>query len=170
MTCSWTTCGSARPRWTYNSLRDLSDYLGKRFWNDLELHHPGIDSLRLPAEVVAGWRERLLTKPKTVTAETGNRTMISVPRINFRESLTKVRAFYLDLSQWVLEDPGRCAQWVAPCPVRQDDISHRKFKRRHKARTDTRTREPCRCRGQDRQIDRRSHTFGIPATVNYPAF
>jgi hypothetical protein len=100
----------------YNSLRDLSDYLGKRFWKDLELHHPGINSLRLPAEVVAGWRERLLTKPKTVTAETGNRTMISVPRINFRESLTKVRAFYLDLSQWELEDPGRCAQWVAPAP------------------------------------------------------
>jgi hypothetical protein len=67
----------------YNSLLDLSDYPGKRFWKDLELHHPGINSLRLPAEVVAGWRECLLTKPKTVTAETGDRTVISVPRINF---------------------------------------------------------------------------------------
>jgi hypothetical protein len=61
-----------------------------------------------------------------------------------RIPVSKVRAFYLDLSQC------RWAQWVAHCPVRQDDISHRKFKRRHKARTDARTRAPCRCRGQDR--------------------
>ncbi len=91
-----------QPGLDYNSLRDLAYYLGNRFWKDLELHHPGIDTLRLPAEVVAGWRERLLTKPKTVTTDTGDTSVVSVPRIHYRECLVKVRAFYLDLSQWAL--------------------------------------------------------------------
>jgi hypothetical protein len=83
-----------------------------------------------------------------------------VPRINFCESLSKVRAFYLDLSQ---------CRW-AHCPVRQDDISHRKFKRRHKARMDA---SLAGVEGKVAQIDRRSDTtvnLGIPTTVNYPAF
>lgn len=57
------------------------------------------------------------------------------------EKLTPVRAFYLDLSQWALEDPGRWARWVAPCPVGQEEISQRKFQRHRKARMDARTRE-----------------------------
>src|SRR5439155_6822940 len=121
--------------------RDLAYYLGNRFWKDLELHHPGIDTLRLPAEVVAGWRERLLTKPKTVTTDTGDTSVVSVPRIHYRECLVKVRAFYLDLSQWALEDPSRWAQWAVPCPIAPDESGHRKFKRRHKARMDARTSE-----------------------------
>jgi hypothetical protein len=52
-----------------------------------------------------------------------------------------VRAFYLDLSQWAIEDPGRWAPWVAPCPVGQEEIGQRKFERRRKARMDARTRE-----------------------------
>ena len=52
-----------------------------------------------------------------------------------------MRSFYLDLSQWAIEDPARWAQWVAPCPVSQDQIGNRKFVRRRKARMDARTRE-----------------------------
>jgi hypothetical protein len=51
-----------QPSLDYNSLKDLSYYLARRFWKDLEVHHPGIDSLRLTPEVAAGWRERLLKK------------------------------------------------------------------------------------------------------------
>jgi integrase len=130
-----------QPGLDYNSLRDLADYLGNRFWKDLELHHPGIDTLRLPADVVVAWRQRLLTKPTTAPTGTGDTGVAAVPRISYRECPVKVRAFYLDLSQWALEDPARWARWVVPCPIGQDAIGHRKLKRRHKARMDARTRE-----------------------------
>jgi len=42
-----------QPALDYNSVESLSYYLGKLFWADLERHHPGIDSLHLPAEVGA---------------------------------------------------------------------------------------------------------------------
>jgi len=130
-----------QPGLDYNSLRDLAYFLGNRFWKDLELHHPSIDSLRLPVDVVAAWRERLLTKPKVVAADTGEASIVAVPRISYRDCLVKVRAFYLDLAQWAVEDPGRWAQWVVPCPIGHDELGHRKLKRRRKARMDARTRE-----------------------------
>jgi hypothetical protein len=48
-----------QPGLDYNSLRALAYYLGNRFWKDLELHHPDLDSLHLPVEVAAAWRQRL---------------------------------------------------------------------------------------------------------------
>ena len=130
-----------QPGLDYNSLRALAYYLGKRFWKDLELHHPGIDSLHLPAEISGSWRHRLLTQAKTVTAPNDQRAVVSVPRIAYGQCLTSVRSFYLDLSQWATEDPARWAHWVVPCPVSQDQIGNRKFVRRRKARMDARTRE-----------------------------
>lgn len=50
-------------------------------------------------------------------------------------------AFLLDLSQWAIEEPGRWARWVAPCPVGREDTGRRKHKRQLKARIDARTRE-----------------------------
>ena len=52
-----------------------------------------------------------------------------------------MRAFYLDLAQWAIEDPARWAPWVAPCPVGEEEINQRKVKRHRKARMDARTRE-----------------------------
>jgi hypothetical protein len=37
----------------------LGAVLGRLFWRDLELHHPGIDSLRLPPAVAEAWKQRL---------------------------------------------------------------------------------------------------------------
>jgi integrase len=79
--------------------------------------------------------------PKTVRAPDGSTTKIHVPRINYRECLTPVRAFYLDLAHWAVEDPARWAPWVAPCPVGNEEISRRKDKRHRKSRMDARTRE-----------------------------
>ena len=103
-----------QPALDYKSLKDLSYYLGKQFWQDLEHHHPGIDSLHLPREVPDAWKQRQRTKPKTITAQTGEKTVIAVERISYRQCLTPVRAFYLDLSQWAIEDPGRWGPWVSP--------------------------------------------------------
>jgi integrase len=130
-----------QPGLDYNSLRALAYYLGKRFWKDLELHHPGINSLHLPADLSGAWRQRLLIQSKTVATGNGGKTTISIPRVSYGQCLTSVRAFYLDISQWALEDPARWARWVAPCPVSQDEIGNRKFVRRRKARMDARTRE-----------------------------
>jgi len=70
----------------------------------------------------------------TITTAAGEKTVIEAERISYRQGLTIVRAFYLDLSQWAVEDPGRWAQWVAPCPVSQEEISLHKFARRRKSR------------------------------------
>ncbi|MGO9189510.1 MAG: tyrosine-type recombinase/integrase [Streptosporangiaceae bacterium] len=125
----------------YASLKNLSHFLGRCFWQDLERHHPGIASLHLPAEVAAAWKQRLRTRPQTVTASTGEKTVSYVPRVNYRQCLTPVRAFYLDLAQWAVEDPARFAPWAVPCPVSGEEISQRKFQRHRKARMDARTRE-----------------------------
>jgi hypothetical protein len=130
-----------QPAMDYTSLKMLSYYLAKRFWADLEEHHPGIDSLCLPSEVADAWKQRQRTKPQIISTPDGDRTVIAAERIGYRQCLTPVRAFYLDLSQWAIEDPARWARWAAPCPVGQEEISQRKFMRHRKARMDARTRE-----------------------------
>ena len=130
-----------QPALDYSSLRSLAAALGGRFWKDLEDHNPGIDSLHLPAEVADAWKQRLRTTRKTVPVADGEKTEVTAERISYRQCLTPVRAFYLDLSQWAIEDPARWARWVVPCPVGAEEISQRKAARQRKARMDARTRE-----------------------------
>ena len=59
----------------------------------------------------------------------------------YLDTLATVRAFYLDLAEWGLDDPVRWGVWVAPCPINQEDLVRRKSVRRRKARMDSRTRE-----------------------------
>lgn len=130
-----------QPALDYNSLDSLANFLGKLFWSDLERHHPGIHSLRLSAEVAGGWKRRLRTVTRTVITPTGDRSQVTAERINYRECLTPLRAFYLDLAQWAVENPERWAAWVAPCPIGAEEINRKKAKRRLKSRMDARTRE-----------------------------
>ena len=67
--------------------------------------------------------------------------MITSPRLNARDELLRVRAFYLDIAQWATEEPARWAQWAVPCPVSDTEISRAKDLKRRKARMDQRTRE-----------------------------
>jgi integrase len=129
-----------QPGIDYGSLEELARKLGM-FWADLEAHHPGIDSLHLSAEVADGWKQRMRTKPKTITAADGTKTVIETERICHREFLTPVRAFYLDLAQWAVEDPGRWARWAVPCPVGAAETIQGKVQRHRKSRMDARTRE-----------------------------
>ncbi|MDT4937273.1 MAG: hypothetical protein QOG80_944, partial [Pseudonocardiales bacterium] len=130
-----------QPALDYNSLESLANFLGKLFWSDLERHHPGIDSLHLSVAAADAWKRRLQTVTKTVTTSGGEKTEVVVERINYRECLTPVRAFYLDLAHWAVEDPARWATWVARCPVGAEEINRRKAKRKLKSRMDSRTRE-----------------------------
>jgi integrase len=131
-----------RPALDYASLHKLSYTLGRLFWRDLELHHPGICSLRLPAAVATSWKERLATKTARVVNDDGTVTRTAVPRVNALDHLMVVRAFYLDLTEWAVEDPARWGRWVHPCPVTGKEVaSKRKARAQRKSRMDQRTRE-----------------------------
>lgn len=101
-----------RPALDYNSLRRLVGCLAGTFWADIEQHHPGIDSLRLPEPVAQAWKERL----HLVTTSNGS----TRARRSRLDVLTVVRAFYLDIQEWAHTDPS-WAVWAAPSPVRRGD-------------------------------------------------
>ncbi|MGB9303946.1 MAG: site-specific integrase [Mycobacterium sp.] len=129
-----------QPAIDYTTLVGLAYHLVRCFWFDLEQHHPGIDSLRLPREVAGAWKRRLHTKT-TIVVRDGQRVEVESERLNYLDVLAAVRAFYLDLAGWGLDDPIRWGVWVAPCPISQQDLVRRKSIRRRKARMDSRTRE-----------------------------
>jgi hypothetical protein len=130
-----------QPGLDYASLADYAYILGGVFWRDLEIHHPGIDSLDLPPHVTAGWKQRVQTTIRRRRTATGELVEIEVPRKQYQGILIKVHGFYLDLAQWAVEDPARWAAWSAPCPIRAADVERTKQRRHHKAAMDQRTRD-----------------------------
>jgi hypothetical protein len=129
-----------QPAIDYTTLVGLAYHLVRCFWFDIEQHHPGINSLQLPREVAGAWKRRLRTKT-TIVIRHGERVEVESERLDYLSALATVRAFYLDLAEWGLDDPVRWGVWVAPCPISQEDLVRRKFVRRRKARMDSRTRE-----------------------------
>jgi hypothetical protein len=101
----------------FSSLQRFAYLLGKLFWADLEVHHPGIDSLKLPREVAAAWKERVMTKTR------GGQT---TARLDGRNVLSAVRAFYLDLAEWAEDDPARWGPFAFRSPVSANDVSPQK--------------------------------------------
>ena len=130
-----------QPALDYSSLDTLSRALSLYFWKNLEEHHPGIGSLRLAPEVAAAWKERLRVKVDRRRLPDGSTAEITRPRESYVRLLTHVRAFYLDIAQWALEDPARWAPWAVPCPVSDAETQFKKTNARRKARMDQRTRE-----------------------------
>jgi integrase len=129
-----------QPALDYASLDSVSASLG-RFWSAIEALSPGISTLRLPPDVARAWKGDLQTLKRTVTGADGVKTVVTSPRLNAKDELIRVRAFYLDIAQWATEEPARWAQWTVPCPVSDTEISRAKELRRRKARMDQRTRE-----------------------------
>jgi hypothetical protein len=121
------------PELDHTSLRHLANNLCLLFWRDLEIHHPGIDSLRLEPAVAQAWKERLAH-----IRDAGGHPVR--PRVNFRSELVFVRAFYQDIARWAADDPARWAPWVAPSPVRGAECATKKSRSRVKSRMDQRTR------------------------------
>ena len=121
------------PELDHTSLRHIADTIGRLFWRDLEIHHPGIDSLRLEPAVAQAWKERL--------AHIRDAGGLPVrPRANFRSELVFVRAFYEDIARWAADDPARWAPWVAPSPVKGAECATKKSRSGVKSRMDQRTR------------------------------
>jgi hypothetical protein len=131
-----------QPTVDYATLHKLSYVLGRLFWRDLELHHPGVDSLRLSADVASEWKQRITTKTTRTKTADGAITDIPAARVNAIDHMIMVRAFYLDITQWAVDDPSRWGPWVAPCPIRDADIARQHKTRSHrKSRMDQRTRQ-----------------------------
>ncbi|MGH3492345.1 MAG: tyrosine-type recombinase/integrase, partial [Sciscionella sp.] len=104
-----------RPGLDHGSFRSLVTVLVRNFWVDIERHQPGINTLRLPEEVAQAWKLRMATVTKD--GEVGR------ARKNKLDVLLQVRAFYLDIAEWALEDPVTWAQWAHPSPVRRADLA-----------------------------------------------
>jgi len=130
-----------RPGIDYTTLVRLAYALAGCFWSDLERHHPGICSLRLPIGAGTAWKQRLQRRETIQKTPQGTVTPISIERVSHLDISSLVRAFYLDLAEWALTDPERFGKWVAPCPIGKADLSRHKANRRRKARMDARTRE-----------------------------
>ena len=83
-----------------------------------------------------------MTKTIRVVGGDGAVSRMSVPRVNAADHLVTLRAFYLDLTEWAVEDPGRGGPWVHLCPVSATEIApQRKARAQRKSRMDQRTRE-----------------------------
>jgi len=121
------------PELDHTSLRSIARNLCRLFWRDLEIHHPGIDSLRLAPEVAQAWKQRLAH-----IRDADGRPVR--PRVNYRSELVFVRAFYEDIARWSADDPARWALWVAPCPIKAAEVTLKKANSRVKSRMDQRTR------------------------------
>lgn len=130
-----------QPSLDYSSLRHLSSILAKLFWADLERHHPGIDSLRLSAEVSTAWKARLATKTVRRRQPDGTTAEVTEPRESAPAVKNIVRAFYLDIGHWALDEPERWGHWAAPVPISEAECSVKKLEQRQKSRSDQRTRE-----------------------------
>ncbi|MET8680058.1 site-specific integrase [Streptomyces sp. NPDC004647] len=129
------------PAVDYGTVKALSTTLALRFWADIERHHSGIDSLHLSTEVSAAWKARLATKVVRKRQSDGSVVETTEPRRSAVAVKTQVRAFYLDLAPWALEEPEKWAGWVAPCPISAAEIVVKKAERQLKSRMDQRTRE-----------------------------
>jgi Phage integrase family len=130
-----------QPSLDFASLDAISATLAGLFWAKIEALAPGIDSLRLPPEIARTWKESLRTKTRTVVNTDGERVEITSPRLNAKEELLRVRAFYLDIAQWAAEEPARWGRWAVPCPIGDAEIGRAKERKHRKSRMDQRTRE-----------------------------
>ena len=122
-----------RPALDYKTLAGLAGELAGTFWADIERHHPGIDTLHLPGELAQAWKERA----RVITDADGTIR----ERKNIHALLMRVRAFYLDIQQWALEDPS-WVPWAVPSPVRRADTQgYEKARRKTVAAMHQRVRE-----------------------------
>ncbi|MFJ5551224.1 hypothetical protein [Streptomyces sp. NPDC093225] len=115
-----------RPRLDYATLDNLARQLTRNFWCDIERHHPGLDTLHLPADVAAAWKERFRSRIQRRRRPDGSVEETVVERADRVMISIAVRAFYLDIARWATEEPARWGPWVAPCPIKAAETADRK--------------------------------------------
>jgi hypothetical protein len=103
-----------QPSLDFVSLDAISRTLAGLFWARVEAIAPGVDSLRLPPAVIRGWKDELSTVKRTTTNAAGERIEVSTPRLNAKDELMRVRALYLDIAHWAVEDPAHWGRGSRP--------------------------------------------------------
>lgn len=117
----------------YSTLRGLVTHLCLRFWKQVETVAPGIDTIGLPDDVAAAWKDAVRWR----IDHNGRR----VPRRGVMDTLMTVRGFYADLIQLAHEDPGRWAQWACRPPVSEAEVkAYRKWRLSLRSEMHQRTR------------------------------
>ncbi|MEU8310625.1 site-specific integrase [Actinomadura sp. NPDC048955] len=117
----------------YSSLQTMTNLLVKTFWKEIERINPDQADLRLSEDTFTTWKERLLVTPK------------GQPRRDLDGPMLAVRALYLDLQSWAAAEPERWAKWVAPVPVRDQDLrwaNQRRRRLQERMANRTRDRQP----------------------------
>jgi len=94
-----------QPDLDYSTLWGLAHNLTAVFWKAVEQINPNQPDLRLGQDTYAQWRAGL-----NVCAD-------GRVRRHPEDVLSLIRAFYLDLQMWAIEEPERWAHWAAPCPI-----------------------------------------------------
>lgn len=115
----------------YVTREGLARSIAGQFWSEIEKIAPEQRDLTIPHEVYEQWRETVRVRKD------------GKPRVDGGTSLLlPVRAFYMDLQSWVLEEPERWARWAAPCPIPPADLrGFGKRRRRINERMADRVRE-----------------------------
>ncbi|MGY5281627.1 tyrosine-type recombinase/integrase [Nocardia gipuzkoensis] len=115
----------------YVTREGLARAIAGQFWSKIEQLAPNHRSLTIPTDLYEQWREGMRKRRD------------GKPRFDDGQGiLLPIRAFYLDIQSWALDEPQRWAQWAAPCPIPPSDL--RGFGARHrriKERMDDRTRQ-----------------------------
>lgn len=113
---------------SHGTLRTLSSRLLGVFWKEILLRQPNTSDFRIPSDVIADWKLWLRATRKK--------------RGDYHGVLFCVRAFYLDIQQWAIEDPAEWSRWVATCPIRRAEVAgYGNSRRRQVASLHQRTRE-----------------------------
>jgi integrase len=118
-----------RPSLDYSTWRSHAQILVKNFWLDITSRHPDLPSLTLTREIADEWKQRIRVRQDGEL------------RVNHLNQLFIVRAFYLDLAQWALED-SYWAPWACAPPISRHEVAgYAKLRRKQVARTQQRTRQ-----------------------------
>ena len=113
----------------YSSAYGLARNLAGVFFADILKHSPDQHTFALTPQQAAGWKSRVKFK------------VDGTPRRDAHAIYFAVRAFYLDISQWALED-AFWAQWAAPTPITYAETrGYLKLRRTTTATMQQRTRE-----------------------------
>jgi integrase len=116
----------------YASLVGVARDLVSWFWCGVEAIQPGIDTLDLPDETAAAWREQ---------AKFWRDGDELIERQHWAHDFMRVRAMYLDVQRWAHDEPEKWAVWACKSPIRKEHYAaYRKMRRRLTSRMHQRTR------------------------------